>query len=74
MCICFIDDDVKISIYLLLFNIIFMVGIIFIDIIMIFVYVYIGSRLIKVIREINCFFLKFVFNINDIMDFFVEYL
>lgn len=51
-----------------------MVGIIFIDIIMIFVYVYIGSRLIKVIREINCFFLKFVFNINDIMDFFVEYL
>lgn len=74
MCICFIDDDVKISIFLLLFNIIFMVGIIFIDIIMIFVYVYIGSRLIKVIREINCFFLKFVFNINDIMDFFVEYL
>lgn len=74
VCICFIDDDVKISIYLLLFNIIFMVGIIFIDIIMIFVYVYIGSRLIKVIREINCFFLKFVFNINDIMDFFVEYL
>lgn len=70
---CLIDDDVKTSIYPLLFNIILTAGTILIDIIMISVYAYIGSRSIKAIRETNRFFPKFAFATNDTMDFSVEY-
>lgn len=70
---CLIDDDVKTSIFPLLFNIILTAGTILIDIIMISVYAYIGSRSIKAIRETNRFFPKFAFNTNDTMDFSVEY-
>jgi hypothetical protein len=70
---CLIDDDYTHTIYPLLFNIILTAGTIVIDIIMIIVYAYIGSRSIKAIRETNQFFPKFAFTTTDSMDFSVEY-
>lgn len=70
---CHIDDEYRDTIYPLLFNIILTTGTILIDIIMICVYAYIGSRSIKAIRETNKFFPKLAFTTNDSMDFSVEY-
>ncbi|XP_061169732.1 octopamine receptor beta-2R-like [Saccostrea echinata] len=70
---CLIDDDVLSTMYPLLFNIILTVGTCIIDLIMICVYVYIGSRSIKAIRETNQFFPKFAMATNDSVDFSAEY-
>ncbi|XP_062610363.1 tachykinin-like peptides receptor 99D [Saccostrea cucullata] len=70
---CLVEDDLTLTMYPLLFNIILTVGTCIIDLIMICVYVYIGSRSIKAIRETNQFFPKFAMSTNDSVDFSAEY-
>ncbi|XP_078323192.1 uncharacterized protein LOC144622397 [Crassostrea virginica] len=68
-----IDDQYKLTVDPLLFNIILTAGNIVIDLIMIGAYAYIGSRSIKAIRKTHKLFPRFAFTTNESMDFSVEY-